>query len=67
VAFTTCSRLLAELAGGHADHSFQARVRKLAKITLLIADDFAMREFTPPRPTTSTSCCPNAPGGPARR
>ena len=46
VAFTTCSRLLADLAGGHADRSFEARVRKLAKITLLICDDFAMREFT---------------------
>ena len=46
VTFTTCSRLLAELAGGHADRSFEARVRKLAKITVLICDDFAMREFT---------------------
>jgi DNA replication protein DnaC len=46
VAFTTCSRLLAELAGGHADRSFEARIRKLTKITLLIVDDFAMREFT---------------------
>ena len=46
VAFTTCSRLLAELAGGHADRSFEARVRKLAKIAVLICDDFAMREFT---------------------
>ena len=46
VAFTTCSRLLAHLAGGHADRSFEARVRKLAKITVLICDDFAMREFT---------------------
>jgi DNA replication protein DnaC len=47
VTFTTCSRLLAELAGGHADRSFETRVRKLAKTTLLIVDDFAMREFTP--------------------
>jgi len=47
VSFTTCSRLLAELAGGHADHSFEARIRRLAKITVLIVDDFAMREFTP--------------------
>ncbi len=47
VAFTTCSKLLAELAGGHADRTFAARVSKLAKITLLIVDDFAMREFTP--------------------
>ena len=46
VTFTTCSRLLAHLAGGHADRSFEARVRKLAKPALLICDDFAMREFT---------------------
>ena len=36
VAFTTCSKLLAHLAGGHADRSFDARVRKLAKTTVLI-------------------------------
>jgi DNA replication protein DnaC len=46
VTFTTCSRLLAHLAGGHADRSFDARLRKFAKVTLLICDDFAMREFT---------------------
>jgi DNA replication protein DnaC len=46
VTFTTCSRLLAHLAGGHADRSFEARVRKLAKTAVLICDDFAMREFT---------------------
>jgi DNA replication protein DnaC len=46
VAFTTCSRLLAELAGGHADRSFETRVRRLAKPALLIVDDWAMREFT---------------------
>src|SRR6266567_3522741 len=34
------------LAGGHADRSFEARVRKLAKTAVLICDDFAMREFT---------------------
>jgi DNA replication protein DnaC len=38
VAFTTCSRLLAHLAGGHADRSFEARVRKLAKTAVLICD-----------------------------
>jgi len=38
VAFTTCSKLLAHLAGGHADRSFEARVRKLAKVTVLICD-----------------------------
>ncbi|MBO0730406.1 MAG: IS21-like element helper ATPase IstB [Acidimicrobiaceae bacterium] len=46
VTFTTCSKLLAELAGGHADRSFAARLRKLAKPALLIVDDWAMREFT---------------------
>lgn len=46
VSFITCSRLLAHLAGGHADRSFETRVRKLAAITVLIVDDFAMREFT---------------------
>ena len=46
VAFTTCSRLLAELAGGHADRSFETRVRKLTRPAVLIIDDFAMREFT---------------------
>jgi DNA replication protein DnaC len=46
VAFTTCSKLLAELAGGHADRSFETRLRKLAKPALLIVDDWAMREFT---------------------
>jgi DNA replication protein DnaC len=46
VMFTTCSKLLAELAGGHADRTFDARVGKLAKPALLIVDDWAMREFT---------------------
>ena len=46
VTFTTCSKLLAHLAGGHADRSFEARVRKLTKTAVLICDDFAMREFT---------------------
>src|SRR5262249_51179987 len=46
VAFFTCSRLLAELAGGHADNSFTTRLRRLAKPAVLIVDDFAMREFS---------------------
>jgi hypothetical protein len=39
-------RLLAELAGGHADRSFEARIRRLTKPAVLVVDDFAMREFT---------------------
>jgi DNA replication protein DnaC len=46
VAFTTCSRILGELAGGHADRSFAQRVKRLASPAVLICDDFAMREFT---------------------
>ncbi len=44
--FTTCSRLLAELAGGRGDKSFAARVARLAKPALLVVDDWAVPEFT---------------------
>jgi DNA replication protein DnaC len=46
VSFTTSSKLLATLAGGHADRSFAQRVARLAKPALLIVDDWGMREFT---------------------
>lgn len=46
VAFTKTSRLLGDLAGGHADRSWEARLRRWARPALLILDDFAMREFT---------------------
>jgi DNA replication protein DnaC len=46
VIFTKTSRLLADLSGGHADRSWEARLRRWARPTLLILDDFAMREFT---------------------
>ncbi len=46
VVFTTCSRLLAELAGGHADNSFPQRLRRLAKPAVLVIDDFGMRDFS---------------------
>jgi len=46
VAFTKTSRLLADLAGGHADRSWHNRLRRWARPTLLILDDFAMRDFT---------------------
>jgi len=49
-ATTSCSPppagWLAELAGGHADRSFEVRLKKLSKVELLIVDDFAMRELT---------------------
>ena len=46
VAFTKTSRLLADLAGGHADRSWEARLRRWARPGLLILDDFAIRDFT---------------------
>lgn len=46
VGFWTCSRLLAELAGGHADRSFTTRLNRLAKPAVLVVDDFAMRDFS---------------------
>jgi hypothetical protein len=47
VAFTKASRLLADLAGGHADRTWEARLRRWARPAVLIIDDFAMRSFTP--------------------
>ncbi len=44
--FTKTSRLLADLAGGHADRSWAVRLRRWARPALLILDDFAIREFT---------------------
>ncbi|HEX2064131.1 MAG TPA: IS21-like element helper ATPase IstB [Acidimicrobiales bacterium] len=46
VVFTKTSRLLADLAGGHADRSWEARLRRWARPTMLILDDFAIRDFT---------------------
>jgi len=44
--FTKTSRLLADLAGGHADRTWDTRLRRWARPTVLILDDFAMRDFT---------------------
>jgi len=45
-ASTKTSRLLADLAGGHADRSFETRLRRWARPAVLIPGDFAMRAFT---------------------
>ena len=47
VAFVKTSRLLGDLAGGHADHTWATRLRRWARPDILICDDFAMRAFTP--------------------
>jgi DNA replication protein DnaC len=46
VVFTKTSRLLADLAGGHADRTWAARLRRWARPTLVVLDDFAIRDFT---------------------
>jgi DNA replication protein DnaC len=46
VVFTKTSRLLADLAGGHADRTWEARLRRWARPKILILDDFAIRDFT---------------------
>jgi DNA replication protein DnaC len=46
VTFAKTSRLLAELAGGHLDHTWEQRMRRLARVDLLVLDDFGLREFT---------------------
>jgi DNA replication protein DnaC len=44
--FTKTSRLLADLAGGHADRTWETRLRRWARPTVLVLDDFAMRDFS---------------------
>ena len=46
VRFAKTSRLLADLAGGHADHSWDRRLREYTRPAVLILDDFAMRPLT---------------------
>jgi IstB-like ATP binding protein len=47
VTFAKPDRLLADLAGGHADRTWTTRLNRWARPTLLILGDFAMRDFTP--------------------
>jgi DNA replication protein DnaC len=46
VRFTKTSRVLADLAAGHADHSRDRGLRDYVRPGLLILDDFALRELT---------------------
>ena len=45
VLYIKTSRLLADLGGGHADGTWEARLRRYLKPDLLIVDDFATKEF----------------------
>ena len=44
--FLKTSRVLAHLAGGRADLTWDKRLRELARRAVLILDDFGMRELT---------------------
>ena len=46
VLYMKTSRLLSDLGGGHADGSWESRLRRYIQPDLLILDDFAMKEFT---------------------
>jgi DNA replication protein DnaC len=46
VEFIKANRLLSDLGGGHADGTWDGRLRRYLLPSLLIIDDFAMREFT---------------------
>ncbi|WP_269288004.1 ATP-binding protein [Streptomyces antarcticus] len=46
VRFAKTSRILADLAGGHADRTWAKRIRELVRPDVLIRDDFAMRQLT---------------------
>ncbi|WP_269755791.1 ATP-binding protein [Streptomyces albireticuli] len=47
--FAKTSRILADLAGGHADRTWDRRLRELVRPDVLILDDFAMRQLTAPQ------------------
>jgi hypothetical protein len=46
VRFAKTSRILADLADGHADRTWDRRIRELVRPDVLILDDFAMRQFS---------------------
>jgi len=46
VLFTKTARLLRDLAGGHADGTWEQRFRAYLRADALILDDFAMQDFT---------------------
>jgi len=47
VLYTHANRLLAHLAGGHVDGTWESRLRSYLHPDLLLIDDFCLRELTP--------------------
>jgi DNA replication protein DnaC len=48
VAFTTCSQLTAALNAARATGSYERRLASLARVSLLIIDDFGLKPLRPP-------------------
>ena len=46
VLFSRSSRLFTDLGGGHADGTWENRMKRYLKPDLLLIDDFAMKELT---------------------
>lgn len=46
VLYMKTSRLLADLGGGHADGTWETRLRRYIRPDLLLLDDFGMKEFS---------------------
>ena len=46
VLFSRATRLFTDLGGGHADGTWESRLKRYLKPDLLIIDDFAMKELT---------------------
>ena len=59
VRFTTAADLLGSLYAARATGSFKRKFRQLAKIDLLIIDDFGLRPMKPPPTRTSTTSSPS--------
>jgi DNA replication protein DnaC len=57
VRFAKTSRVLATLAGGHADRSWDKRRAELSRPAVRILDDFGMREHTPGQADGCTIAC----------
>ncbi len=49
VAFTTQSKLLVQLQAARATHTYERRFQMLAKVPLLIIDDFGLKPIQPPQ------------------
>jgi DNA replication protein DnaC len=50
VAYFTCAKLLAALAAGRADGSYERRLQAIIRPDLLILDDFGLKSLRPPAP-----------------